>query len=81
MVATNPALHLFGAQRPGEAARLQRVFNLSDTQRTALEVARRGEFLLAAAGDRIPVSVQAPPWQAEAMTRSRAPPCGPRGSH
>ena len=74
VVATNPALHFFGAQRPGEAARLQRAFNLSDTQRTALEVAGRGEFLLAAAGDRIPLRVQAPPWQAAAMTRSRAPP-------
>jgi hypothetical protein len=74
VVATNPALHFFGAQRPGEAARLQRAFNLSDTQRTTLEVARRGEFLLAAGGDRIPLRVQAPPWQAAAMSRSRAPP-------
>jgi hypothetical protein len=74
VVATNPALHFFGAQRPGEAVRLQRAFNLSDTQRTALEVARRGEFLLAAAGDRIPVKVQAPPWQHAAMAQSRAPP-------
>jgi hypothetical protein len=74
VVATNPALHFFGAQRPGEAARLQRAFNLSDTQRTALEVARRGEFLLAAAGDRVPLRVQAPPWQAAAMTSSRGPP-------
>jgi hypothetical protein len=74
VVATNPALHFFGAQRPGEAVRLQRAFNFSDTQRTALEVARRGEFLLAAAGDRVPLRVQAPPWQAAAMARSRGPP-------
>jgi hypothetical protein len=74
VVATNPALHFFGAQRPNEAVRLQRAFNLSDTQRTALEVARRGEFLLAAGGDRVPLRVQAPPWQAAAMARSRGPP-------
>jgi Helicase HerA, central domain len=74
VVATNPALHFFGAQRPGEAEKLQRAFNLSDAQRTALEVARRGDFLLTAAGDRLPVRVQAPAWQAAAMRQARAPP-------
>jgi hypothetical protein len=74
VVATNPALHFFGAQRPGEAEKLQRAFNLSDAQRTALEVARRGDFLLTAAGDRLPVRVEAPGWQAAAMRRARAPP-------
>jgi type IV secretory pathway VirB4 component len=33
VVATNPALRFFGAQRPGEAAKLQRAFQLSDSQR------------------------------------------------
>jgi Helicase HerA, central domain len=74
VVATNPALHFFGAQRPGEAAKLQQAFDLSDVQRTGLETAGRGEFLLAAGGARLPVDVQAPPWQAAAMARSRAPP-------
>ena len=74
VVATNPALHFFGAQRPGEAAKLQGMFQLSEAQRTALEVARRGEFLLAAAADRLAIRVQAPPWQAAAMEKSRAPP-------
>lgn len=72
VVATNPALHFFGAQRPGEAAKLQGAFQLSDAQRTGLEAARRGEFLLAAAADRLAVQVQAPPWQAGAMERARA---------
>jgi KaiC/GvpD/RAD55 family RecA-like ATPase len=71
VVATNPALVFFGAQRPGEAAKLQRTFNLSHQQRTFLESARRGEFLLAAGPDRLAVNVQAPPWQEEAMKQAR----------
>jgi Melibiase/Helicase HerA, central domain len=74
VVATNPALHFFGAQRPGEAAKLQATFQLSDAQRAGLEAARRGDFLLAAAADRLAVRVQAPPWQAAAMEKARAPP-------
>ncbi len=74
VVATNPAIHFFGSLRPGEAAKVQRVFQLSDRQRTALETARRGEFLLATGADRVPVRVLAPPWQAELIARVRAPP-------
>jgi hypothetical protein len=71
VVATNPAVVLFGAQRPGEAAKLQDTFHLSARQRTYLETARRGDFLLAAAVDRLAVQVQAPPWQEEVMRRAR----------
>jgi hypothetical protein len=71
VVATNPALHFFGAQRPGEAAKLQQAFHLSEAQRAGLEAARRGEFLLAAGASRLAVQVQAPPWQAAAMARCR----------
>jgi hypothetical protein len=67
VVATNPAIHFFGALRPGEAAKLQRVFQLSDVQRTRLESARRGEFLLCAGADRLPLRVEAPPWQRRLM--------------
>jgi hypothetical protein len=81
VVATNPALHFFGAQRPGEAAKLQQAFHLSEAQRTGLEVAQRGEFLLAAGPARLTVRVQAPPWQAAAMVRSRAPPLRRIESH
>jgi hypothetical protein len=63
VVATNPAILFLGAQRPGEAQKLQRAFQLSDDQRTGLEMARRGEFLLAAAGERLPIKVRAAPWQ------------------
>ncbi len=71
VVATNPAVVLFGAQRPGEAAKLQETFHLSGLQRAYLEGARRGDFLLAAGPDRLAVHVQAPPWQEEVMKRAR----------
>jgi KaiC/GvpD/RAD55 family RecA-like ATPase len=72
VVATNPALAFFGAQRPGEAKKLQEVFRLSAHQRGSLEIAHRGDFLLAAGTDRIGVHIQAPPWQEELMRRARA---------
>ncbi|HEV2216295.1 MAG TPA: DUF87 domain-containing protein [Candidatus Dormibacteraeota bacterium] len=71
VVATNPAVLFFGAQRPGEAAKLQRAFDLSHEQRALLENARRGEFLLAAGPARLGVDVQAPPWQEDVMRRAR----------
>jgi hypothetical protein len=71
VVATNPALVFFGAQRPGEAAKLQETFHLSTRQRAFLESARRGDFLVAAATDRLAVQVQAPPWQEQAMRSAR----------
>ena len=76
VVATNPAVQFFGAQRPGEAAKLQRTFHLSQQQRSFLEAARRGDFLLAAGQERLAVTVQAPPWQEELMRRARAPQAG-----
>jgi conjugal transfer ATP-binding protein TraC len=78
VVATNPAVLFFGVQRPGEAAKLERTFNLSPQQRAFLETARRGDFLLAAGAERLAVAIQAPPWQEEAMRaardRARPPP-------
>lgn len=78
VVATNPALAFFGAQRPGEAAKLEKAFDLSARQRSLLETGQRGEFLLVAGAQRLPVHVQAPPWQEEAMrlarTAARPPP-------
>jgi hypothetical protein len=71
VVATNPALLFFGAQRPGEAAKLESAYRLSSKQRAFLESARRGDFLLAAGADRLAIRVQAPPWQEKAMRLSR----------
>ena len=72
-VATNPAVLFFGVQRPGEAAKLEHTFDLSTQQRAFLETARRGHFLLAAGVERMPVEIQAPPWQEEAMRAARDP--------
>jgi hypothetical protein len=71
VVATNPAILFLGAQRPGEAAKLEAAFHLSHQQRAFLEAARRGDFLLAAGTDRLTVRVQAPPWQEQAMRLAR----------
>jgi type IV secretory pathway VirB4 component len=71
VVATNPALLFLGAQRPGEAAKLEAAFHLSHHQRAFLEAARRGDFLLSAGPDRLTVHVHAPPWQEEAMRLAR----------
>ena len=71
VVATNPALLFLGAQRAGEAAKLESAFHLSSHQRAFLEGARRGDFLLAAGPERLAVHVQAPPWQEEVMRMSR----------
>jgi Helicase HerA, central domain len=72
VVATNPALVFFGAQRPGEAAKLQEAFRLSPQQRAYLEAGSRGDFLLAAGTDRLAVRVKAPPWQEEVMRLARS---------
>jgi hypothetical protein len=74
VVATNPALLFLGAQRPGEAAKLEAAFHLSHQQRAFLEGARRGDFLLSAGPDRLTVHVQAPPWQEDAMRQARETP-------
>src|SRR5207237_7199589 len=71
VVATNPALVFFGAQRPVEAAKLHHAFHLSPQQRTFLEGGHRGDFLLAAGADRLALHVQAPPWQEEVMRVAR----------
>ena len=71
VVATNPAVVFLGGQRPGEAGKLQEAFRLSPRQRSLLEVAQRGDFLLAAGADRLGVRVTAPPWQEEVMRRGR----------
>jgi Helicase HerA, central domain len=73
VVATNPALVFFGAQRPGEAAKLQDAFRLSPQQRAYLEAGNRGDFLLAAGADRLAVRVKAPRWQEEVMRLARSP--------
>ena len=77
VVATNPAVLFLGAQRAGEAVKLEAAFHLSSRQRGFLESARRGDFLVAAGSDRLAVTVQAPPWQEEVMRLGRSAPRPP----
>lgn len=74
VVASNPAIQLFGAMRPGEAARVQSHFQLSERQRALLETAARGEFVLSAGAERLALQVAAPDWQEDLMRACRATP-------
>lgn len=77
VVATNPALVFLGAQRPGEAAKLEDAFRLSPRQRSRLETGHRGDFLLLAGADRLAVQVTAPEWQEHVMRSARSLPRPP----
>src|SRR6266571_1767242 len=70
VVATNPALVFFGAQRPGEAAKLQRTFHLSHRQRALLGPAR-GAGAAIAPGSRAHIRAAFSRWSTSATCRSR----------
>jgi len=71
VLATNPSILLLGSLKHSEAAKLQRAFNLTEPQVNYLETAQRGDFLLVAGPNRVPVHVMAPPWMDELIVRSR----------
>jgi len=71
VLATNPSILLLGSQKHSEAVKLQKAFNLTDRQVNYLETAERGDFLLVAGPNRVPVHVMAPPWMDELIVRSR----------
>ncbi|HEV3097186.1 MAG TPA: DUF87 domain-containing protein [Candidatus Dormibacteraeota bacterium] len=71
VLATNPSILLLGSQKHSEALKLQKAFNLTDRQLNYLETAERGDFLLVAGPNRVPVHVMAPPWMDELIVRSR----------
>jgi len=71
VLATNPSILLLGSQKHSEAAKLQKAFNLTEPQLTYLETAQRGDFLLVAGPNRVPVHVMAPPWMDELIVMSR----------
>ncbi len=72
VIATNPSILLMGHQRSGEARRLAQAFALTDRQTDGLHHARRGEFLMVAGGNRVPLTISPPPWQQEVIQRSKA---------
>jgi len=71
VLATNPSILLLGSQKHSEAVKLQKAFNLTERQLNYLETAERGDFLLVAGPNRVPVHVMAPPWMDELIVRSR----------
>lgn len=71
VLATNPSILLLGSQKHSEALKLQKAFNLTDRQLNYLETADRGDFLLVAGPNRLPVHIMAPPWMDEMIVRSR----------
>jgi hypothetical protein len=71
VLATNPSILLLGAQKHSEATKLQKAFNLTERQVNYLETAERGDFLLVAGPNRVPVHVMVPPWMDELIVASR----------
>ena len=71
VLATNPSILLLGSQKHSEALKLQKSFNLTERQVNYLETAERGDFLLVAGPNRVPVHIMAPPWMDEMIVSSR----------
>ncbi|TMD23544.1 MAG: DUF87 domain-containing protein [Chloroflexi bacterium] len=71
VLATNPSILLLGCQKHSEAIKLQKAFNLTDRQVNYLETAERGDFLLVAGPNRVPVHVMAPSWMDELIVQSK----------
>jgi hypothetical protein len=71
VLATNPSILLLGSQKHSEASKLQKAFNLTEPQVNFLETAERGDFLLVAGPNRVPVHVMLPPWMDELIVASR----------
>ena len=71
VLATNPSILLLGSQKHSEAVKLQKAFNLTERQVNYLETAERGDFLLMAGPNRVPVHIMAPPWMDEMIVSSR----------
>lgn len=71
VLATNPSILLLGSQKHSEAVKLQSAFNLTERQLHYLETAERGDFLLLAGPNRVPVHIMVPPWMDELIVASR----------
>ncbi|MDQ6883666.1 MAG: hypothetical protein M3077_05425 [Candidatus Dormibacteraeota bacterium] len=71
VLASNPSILLLGSQKHSEALKLQKAYNLTDRQVNYLETAARGDFLLIAGPNRVPVHIMAPPWMDELIVGSR----------
>jgi type IV secretory pathway VirB4 component len=71
VLATNPSLLMLGSLKHSEAVKVQKAFSLTDRQVASLETARRGDFLLLAGPNRVPLHVMVPPWMDELIVQFR----------
>jgi Helicase HerA, central domain len=76
VVATNPAIVLLGGHRGAETQRMEDAFALTAQQRSFLESAGRGDFLLLAGNRRLPVHVEVPPLHHALLTGRPVPAAG-----
>jgi len=60
VIATNCAVVLLGGHRAAETARMEHAFGLTEAQRSFLETAARGEFLLLAGDRRVAMRIEVP---------------------
>jgi hypothetical protein len=60
VIATNCAVVLLGGHRAAETARMEQAFGLTEAQRSFLETASRGEFLLIAGDRRVTMRIEVP---------------------
>jgi uncharacterized protein DUF87 len=60
VIATNCAVVLLGGHRAAETIRMEQAFGLTERQRTFLETASRGEFLLIAGDRRVAMRIEVP---------------------
>jgi hypothetical protein len=60
VIATNCAVVLLGGHRAAETARMEAAFGLTEGQRSFLETASRGEFLLLAGDRRVSMRIEVP---------------------
>jgi len=68
VIATNCALVLLGGHRAAETIRMEQAFGLTERQRTFLETASRGEFLLIAGDRRVAMRIEVPQVHRDILT-------------
>ena len=77
VIATNCAVVLLGGHRAAETARMEQAFGLTEAQRSFLETASRGEFLLLAGDRRVAMRIEVPELHRSILTErnwGRIPP-------
>jgi hypothetical protein len=74
VIATNCAVVLLGGHRAAETARMEHAFGLTEAQRSLLETASRGEFLLLAGDRRVAMRIEVPELHRSILTEESSAP-------